>query len=221
MHLGLHSLRQFAHAPLAGDLGLREECHGAIAAESGMNAGHEIDGLVDAQPRGQHCHVGDEAAFVHQLGAVAKRFAAQYGQMTFIIGEPQNGAQSAGFAGAVGTDESDDTARLDIEGGAVHRNGSAVFFRQVSSFDERSHSNSHSSVGKLPRGGGAGWERAGACANNSSEENPSRLMTARICGHSSFKKRSRSPDNSSRLAPSLTYMPRPRRFSTRFSSTSC
>src|ERR1700722_10426421 len=141
--------------------------------------------------------------------------------MTFVMRKSQNGAQGAGLARAVGTDESDDAACLDLEVGAIQRDVRAVFLRQISSFDERSHNNSHSSVGKLPRGGGAGWVSAGVCANNSSDEKPSRLMMARICGQSSFKKRSRSPANSRRLAPSLTYMPRPRRFSTRFSSTSC
>ena len=61
---------------------------------------------------GQHRDVGDEAGVVHERGAFAKRFAAQHLQLPFVGGESEDGAQSAGLAGAVRADEADDAARL-------------------------------------------------------------------------------------------------------------
>src|SRR5258708_12236805 len=158
---------------------------------------------------------------MHECGAFAKWLVTQHVQLPLVGGEAQDGAQSGGLAGAVRTDEADDAAGLHGEIGAIQRDMRAILFCEISSFDERRHDDSQSSLASPPRGGGAGWVTAGVCANNSCAENPSLWMTARICGHSSCRNLSRSPASNSRRAPSLTYMPRPRRFSPRCSSTTC
>ncbi len=52
-------------------------------------------------------------ASLHERRAFAKRFASQHCQLPFVAGQPQDGAQSGGLTGAIGTDESDDAACLD------------------------------------------------------------------------------------------------------------
>ena len=148
---------------------------GPVAAESRMHAGDEVDGLIDPQPAGQHRDVGNEAGIVHERGAFAKRLAAQHVEPPFIGGETEDGAQRAGLARAVRADEADDAPGFHGKIGAIERNVRAVFLGQITSFDERGHGISHSSVGKPPRGGGAGWVIAGVCANSSCAENPSRM----------------------------------------------
>ena len=145
-----------------------------VAAKSRMHAGDEIDGLIDAQPGGQHRDVGDEAGVMHQRGALAQRLATQHLQLPFVGGQPQDGAQRGGLTGAVRADEPDDAAGFDREIGAIQRDVRSILFCQITSFYQRRHDGSHSSLGSLPRGGGAGWVSAGVCANNSCEENPSR-----------------------------------------------
>ena len=167
VHPGLHALGQFAHAASAGDTGFGQQCRRPVAAKARMDAGDEIDGVVDAQPRRQHRDIGDETRIVHERRAFVKGLAAQHLKPTLVGGQSKNGAQSAGLAGAVGPDEPDYTARLHREIGPIQRNVLAVFFRQILSFDERRHDDSHSSLGSPPRGGGAGWVSAGVCANNS------------------------------------------------------
>jgi hypothetical protein len=42
-----------------------------------MNAGDEVDGLVDTQPARQHRDVGDETGVAHEVGALAHRLATE------------------------------------------------------------------------------------------------------------------------------------------------
>src|ERR1700730_12072491 len=105
-------------------------------------------------------------------------------QPALVWGEPQIVSQRGGLSGAVRSDEPDDAAGLDREIDVVERDLFTVVLREIVCFDEGRHG-THSSLDSPPRGGGAGWVSAGVCANNSWAENPSRLMTARMCGHSS------------------------------------
>ena len=52
--------------------GLRQQRLRAVAAESRVHAGDEIDGLIDPQPGGQHGDIGDETGLAHQRGALAE-----------------------------------------------------------------------------------------------------------------------------------------------------
>ena len=98
--------------PCARDLRLGEELLCPLAAEPRMNAGDELDGLLDPEPSGQNRDIGDERGLGHQLGARGERLAAEHLELAFIGGESEYGAQGRGLAGAVRTDEPDDAAGL-------------------------------------------------------------------------------------------------------------
>src|SRR5690606_30877556 len=108
------------------------------------------------------------------------------------------------LAGAIGTDQADDAAGVDLEVDRIERNGVAVALAQSAGLHDGVH---------LP----SSWRGA---LSSSCRSSPSRARRACSAGHSSRRKRSRSDSSSASRAPSLTYMPSPLLFSTRFSSTS-
>jgi len=130
-----------------------------------------------------------------------KRFAGPNTvQLTFVVRQAPKWARQAraGFLpGAVRTDQSDDCGRPTILRVArSSANVGAVFFfvRSFASM-RRGHMILILSFVVACRGAAAAGcvKPPGVCANNSCEENPRRLMTARICGQSSLRNRSRSP----------------------------
>src|SRR5574337_21361 len=179
---------------------------GARAAEARMHRFHVLDGVLDLEPARQRGHVGDEAHVVHHPGAALARIMAEHIQLAVEIGEPENGLERRGLAGAVRADQADDAAFLDVEIYLVECVYVAVVLAQGPGFEQCAHD-----LLRLP---------SSTAFNNSLGSRSSRSMRAMICGHSDFRNTSRSFFMSARLAPGLTNMPRPRRFSTRSSSTS-
>src|SRR5690606_30940609 len=162
------------------------------------------------QPARQHRDVGDEAHVVHQLVALAARVAAQHAQLALERDQAKHGLERGGLAGAVGADQADDAAGVDVEAGTIKRELVLVGLAQATCM--------HHGYGV-----DHGAHRASPCAwawNSSSSESPRRWMRSSTSGHSSSRKRSRSLTSSFFAASSVTYMPRPLRFSTNASSAS-
>jgi hypothetical protein len=218
--MGLHALGQFADAALAGDLGLREQRERASRRNRGCTPATKSIAWSHAQPGRQHRDVRDEAGLMHEQGALAERLAAEHLQLALVGGEPQHGAQRAGLAGAVRTDEADDASRLDGEVGSIERDERAVLF-------DRSRASISGGMAFVLLGIAAARRRRGMGERGGlreqflgGESQPVDDRQESAATPRSGIARAR-PASSKRRAPSLTYMPRPRRFSTSPSSTSC
>src|SRR5690606_27870053 len=202
---------QLADLHLRLELGAFEEALAAGAVEAGVDPGDELDRLGDTDPARQHGDVGDEAHVAHQLVAFGARVAADHAHLALERDQPEHRLEGGGLAGAVGPDQTDDPAGRDLERGAVQRDLVLVDLAQLAG--------AHHGVGC---GGGHGVHRAppwaGAALSSSSVLSPRRRMRSSTSGHSSVRKRSRSLTSSFLAASSVTYMPRPLRFSTRASS---
>src|SRR5690606_20990074 len=142
----------------------------------------------------------------HEFRALATRVEAEHRQFTVEIGQAEDCLERGGLAGAVRTDQADDAARFDVEVDGVERLRSGIRLGQVA----RTHDRVHRLSSSWPAASSMSWRRL----------RPRRVRRAYSSGHSSVRKRSRSDLSKASRAPSVTYMPSPLRFSTRFSSTS-
>src|SRR5690606_41470063 len=152
----------------------------------------------------------DEAHVVHKLVALVARIPAQHAQFALERNQAEHRLQCGGLAGDVGADQADDAAGVDMEAGAIEREFVPVGLAQAACLHHR-------------HGVHYGAHRASPCGwawNSSSSERPSRWMRSSTSGHSSRRNRSRSLTMSFFAASSVTYMPRPLRFSTSASSAS-
>src|SRR5690606_9733144 len=138
-----------------------------------------------------------------QFVAFGARVLAQYREAAVEGDQAQHRLERGGLAGAVGADQADDAAGGDPERGRVQRDGVLVGLAQAVGIDYGVH---HAS----PFSG----------ASSFSASRPRRAIRSRTAGHSSVRKRLRSFSSSLREASSVTYMPRPLRFSTSASSAS-
>ena len=85
------------------------------AVEARMHAGDELDRFLHPHPARQHGDVGDEADVVHQFVALLARIEAEHLQLAFERDQAEDRLQRGGLAGAVGADQADDAAGLDLE----------------------------------------------------------------------------------------------------------
>jgi hypothetical protein len=102
--------------------------------ESRMDAGDVIERLRNPQPARQHGDIGDEADIAHELIALAPGITAEHFQFSLIWGEAENGMQRGALACAVGTDEAEDAALVDMQIHTVEGNGIAEGLAQATCF---------------------------------------------------------------------------------------
>jgi hypothetical protein len=84
---------------------------------------YKVECLADTEPAGQHGNVGDEADILHELVALGTRVASEDTQLAVELGEAEDGLEKGRFAGAVGTDQSNDASGLDGKADGVDRGG--------------------------------------------------------------------------------------------------
>ena len=156
-----------------------------------MHAGDELDRLADAHPARQDGDVGDEADIVHQRVALGARVASEDVELAFERDQPEDRLQRGGLAGAVGADEADDAAGVDLEGGAVQRQLVLVGLAQAAGADDRGAVVLEGRALVVPVGEGVHWAPPRDLIS-SSVDRPRRWMRSSTSGHSSRRNRSRS-----------------------------
>src|ERR1700758_3321590 len=90
-----------------------------------MHAGDVFERLRNPYPTRQHGDIRNEADVAHELIALSPGIASEHFQFSLIWSEADNRVERGRFAGAVGTDESEDAALFDTQIDAVQRNGCA------------------------------------------------------------------------------------------------
>src|SRR4029077_7002730 len=105
------------------------------AIETRMDAGYVIERLRNPHPARQNSDIGDEADVAHKWVALGPGVAAKNSQLTLILGEAENRVERRALAGAVGADNSQDAAFLDMQVGPGERNGCAEGLAQAAGFD--------------------------------------------------------------------------------------
>ncbi len=114
MELGDHALGQLAHLARLLDLGPGQQRFGARAVEFGMHALDIVDGVAHPHPARQHRHVGDEADIAHQRVARGPGIEPEDAELALIRNETEDGVEQRALAGAVGADEAQDLAFVDL-----------------------------------------------------------------------------------------------------------
>src|SRR5450631_1106184 len=101
------------------DGGLRKETFRLGAIEPGMDSGNIVEHLPDPNPARQHGNIGNERDIAHKLIALCPGVEAKNLQLTLIRQKAQNGVERGGLACAVGANESQDAALLDMQFDAI------------------------------------------------------------------------------------------------------
>ena len=177
----------------------------------------EVDRLPDAQPGGEHRDVGDEARLAHERRPVAERLTTEHAKLALVAGESQHGPQGGGLAGAVRTDQTDDAARLDDETHVIERHERAVFLGQAGGTNERCRHR----LGSLFSAARRRMRERGGLREQLLRGKAEAVDDSKHLRPLLLEEPFALPGQQYLCAPSLTYMPRPRRFSTSPSSTSC
>src|SRR5580704_10861106 len=99
-----------------------------------MYPGDVIERLRNPYPPRQDSHIGNEADIAHQLIALEPRVAAQHLQLSLIRGEAENCVECGGFAGTVGTDESEDAPLFNSQIDAIERDRRSKGFAESACF---------------------------------------------------------------------------------------
>src|SRR5437764_4963675 len=99
-----------------------------------MDAGNIIQHLGDSHPPWHHGDVGDEANVLHQPVALVPRIATEDPQFSFIGSETENGVERGGLTGAIGTDETEDSALVDPQVDPVQRDCRVESFAETACF---------------------------------------------------------------------------------------
>ena len=134
-----HALGELADAAVLLDVGAGEEFLGALAIEARVHAGDEVHRLRNLDPARQHRHVGDETHFVHEGVALRARIEAEHLELAIERGEPEDGLDHRGLAGAVRADQADDAARFHVEIHASNYRRIAVALGETASFNYCCH----------------------------------------------------------------------------------
>jgi hypothetical protein len=109
-----------------------------------VNALGDVEQLPDANPPGQDRHVRDETHVLHQRGALAGGILAEHGQLAVVGCQAEDCLERRGLAGAVGSDQTDDTAGRNFEVDVVDGDGSAITLGQPTGGKDRRHWSSFS-----------------------------------------------------------------------------
>ena len=139
MELRDHALGQLAHLARQPDVGARQESFAALAIEARVHAGDEVDGVRNLDPARQHRHVGDEADLLHELVALGARVETQHLEVAVETGEPEDGLDDRGLAGAVRADQTDDSAGFHLEIHATDSLHAAVVLGEPAGFNYCCH----------------------------------------------------------------------------------
>src|SRR3546814_4714952 len=139
MQLHDHALGQLLHPRIGFDLGVRQRGLAFGTVKTRMHPLDKIDGLRHPYPARQHRHVGNETHLLHQRVAMGPRVQAEHTELTLERDQPKNRLQRGGLAGAIGTDQADDTTGRQLEADPVHRDGVLVAFAQIACADDTGH----------------------------------------------------------------------------------
>src|SRR2546430_2563476 len=101
------------------------------AIEARMHTGNVVERLRNFDPAWQDGDIGNEADIAHKLIALGPRIASKHAQFSLIRSEAENCVERGGFAGAVGTDETQDTPLFHSKINAIQRHGCAKIFAQA------------------------------------------------------------------------------------------
>src|SRR5690606_1100871 len=148
-----------------------------------------------------------------QLVALGARITTEHAHPAFERDQAEHRLERGGLAGPVGADQADDASFRHLESSVAERELVLVGLAQVARAAHRIERGADLDVGvhQAPA-------LAEPAASRSSALRPRRRMRSSTSGHSSVRKRSRSLTSSFFAASSVTYMPRPLRFSTSASS---
>src|ERR1019366_9224264 len=106
------------------------------AIESRMHSGYVVERMGNPHPARQYGDIGDEADIAHELIALVPGVASEHSQFAVIWGEAENGVERGALACAVGTDEPEDAALVDMQIDAVERDGFTEGLAQAACFDD-------------------------------------------------------------------------------------
>src|SRR5437899_2685273 len=90
--------------------------------------------LRNLQPSRQHSNIRDEADITHELIALRPRIATQHSQLPLIRRQSKDRVERGGLAGAVRTDESEDSALFNAQIDSVQRDGRTEGLAQAACF---------------------------------------------------------------------------------------
>src|SRR5579862_9619931 len=99
-----------------------------------MDTGQKLERLRNSHPARQDGNVGDEADVAHQLIAFLPRVPPENSEFAFIGSEAEDRVERRGFAGAVRTDEAQNSTLFNPQVNAIERDGCAERLAQPACF---------------------------------------------------------------------------------------
>src|SRR4029077_14002771 len=100
-----------------------------------MHTRDVVERLRDPHPPRQHRDVGDERDVAHQLVAFVPRVAPEHTELALERRKAEDRLEGSGLARAVGPDEAEDAALLDLQLDAVRGDGGTERLAQAARFD--------------------------------------------------------------------------------------